>query len=420
MKIVFFTFPYAGHIFPNIQLLSELENNGAELMIFGSMEYLCNVLFGENTVFEPYPEFINDFLRIQSNTENKSENPANHYYSYILNEDVIKMREYKVSQITRLFCELYLDKMKSYKPDYILVDSFAFFAWEIAAKLDVKCIELNCSVWEPEDLLKSKSWRDFVSNIIIQEVDNKPSIELINTIIRKTERLRKKLSHTYGFSQAEKKAYAYHCTALQDEPEMVSGNKTYLGYNLKHPENSIKKDGSIYVSRGTMSDAYGIKLLHMTLKAFEKIDRLVFASFGSNKKAQMTINDISNENIKTMLYCNQQEFLAKASVFVTHGGITGVREALLNRTPLLVIPANFPDYQVGKAIEKSHAGLLIENRPLNQEEILYKTHEIISHMDEYADGVNFIACKLQEQWDKAGIFRILDEIGLKKQWSINY
>lgn len=412
MKIVFFSFPFAGHVYPNLPLLLELLKKKVELIIFGSEIYLSDHLFGENLLFESYPKYIMDFCKISSNCDYNLNNAANQYYSYIFDENLVQMREYKISEITHLFFEQYYEKLKDFHPDCILCDSYAFYAQEITSKINVKCIELNCSTWEPEDISKSKSWQDFLSNILVQEVDNPPSVERILMINRKINRLRKKLAYTYEISEIDKRLYAYHCEVLQDESESVSVSKYYLGFDFQNRLN-IKKDGSIYVSRGTMSDAYGVQILQKTLQALGKIDAQIIASFGNNKVAESIINNQTcPQNVKAMLYCNQHEYLSRASIFITHGGITGVREALLNRTPMLVIPTNFLDYQVGKALEKAHAGILIENRPLDKDEIEYKIYEILAHIDEYTDGVNYIANELTKRWNEAGIHNLLDEIGM--------
>ena len=101
-------------------------------------------------------------------------------------------------------------------------------------------------------------------------------------------------------------------------------------------------------------------------------------------------------------YTDQKQMLANSRVFVTHGGITGVREAIFAHIPMLVIPANFPDYQVGQAIEKNHAGILIRKRPLHKEEIRESYEKICRHYDDYLDGVAHMAKELNAYWSQYG------------------
>lgn len=77
---------------------------------------------------------------------------------------------------------------------------------------------------------------------------------------------------------------------------------------------------------------------------------------------------------------------------------------------MVVIPVNFNDYQVGKALEKVHAGILIEKYPLDKNEIEEKVNYMMAHVNEYRDGVNYIAEKLRLRWDEFGVNYLLKEI----------
>jgi|GEM_PF-1960153 len=410
MKIVFFTFPYAGHAVPNMALFQELLKRKVKLIIFGSEIYLKKYLIGDNVVFEPYPQYITDACKINTDSSLTPEEAAVAYYSYYYDEDRSRRREYLMADLTNHFYIDYYEKLKEFNPDSIMYDYNAFFTKKIMSKLKVKCMELNCNTCEPKNLIKSKSWENFISNIVINQVKESPSLDEIITMNRKIHRLYKKILYQYEIDDIEKSYFAYHCPELQDEAELVNTSNIYLGFNLPKASN-CEKDGSIYVSRGTMSDTFGVQTLLKTLQSLENIDAKIIASLGNNKAAQAIINEETcPNNIKVMLYTKQLECLAHASIFVTHGGITGVRESLINMTPMVVIPVNFNDYQVGKALEKVHAGILIEKHPLDKNEIEEKVNYMMAHIDEYRDGVNYIAEKLRSSWNKFGVNYLLKEI----------
>lgn len=69
---------------------------------------------------------------------------------------------------------------------------------------------------------------------------------------------------------------------------------------------------------------------------------------------------------------------------------------------MLVIPANFPDYQVGQAIETHHAGILIRNRPLDGEEIRWAYEELNRHYADYQAGAAAMAEELESYWNAYG------------------
>lgn len=412
MKIVFFTFPFAGHIQPNLNLLLELLKKKSELVIFGSEEYLSKYLSKEKVKYFSYPDYILDACKINTDLSLTTNEAAINYYSYYYDEIRSQKREYYVSEITnKFFIDNYND-LKSFNPDVIFFDFNAFFVRKIMAKLDAKNIEINCNSCDPKEVIKSKSWIRFLNNIVVNQVEEAPSIDEIINVNRKINRLYQKLAYANEMINIKKISCSYHCEELQDEPELVSRGNTYLGFNLPKYKDT-EKDGSIYISRGTMCDTFGVNMLHKTLKSLENIDRKIIATLGNNKLAQELINkDTCPNNVEVNLYTNQNEFLSKAAIFITHGGITGVREALINNTPMIVIPVNFNDYQVGKALERSNAGILIETRPLDSKEIEDKVKYMLDNIEKYNDGVKYISNKLREQWENFGVNHLIKEIGL--------
>lgn len=410
MKVVFFTLPFVGHLTPNMHLFQELLKENFQVVIFGSEAYLKKYLIGDNVVFEPYPQYVLNACRINTDLSLTSEEAAVAYYSYYYDEERSRRREYVVAEIVNHFHIDYYEKLKEFNPDVIMYDYNAFFVRKIISKINAKCIELNCNTCEPKKLIKSESWRKFLSDIVIAQVNNPSSPDEIFMVNKKTNRTYKKLLYEYDINDIEKSYYSYHCPELQDEPQLVNRNNTYLGFNLPKVLKN-EKDGSIYVSRGTMSDTLSVQTLVKTLQSLKNIDAKIIASLGNNKAAQAMVNgNTCPENVQVMLFTKQLECLANASIFVTHGGITGVREALMNITPMIVIPLNFNDYQVGKALEKAHAGILIEKRPIDKNEIEEKVNYMLVHIDEYRDGVNYIADKLRERWNNFGVNYLLTQI----------
>ncbi|MCR4944082.1 MAG: hypothetical protein K5986_06430 [Clostridium sp.] len=410
MTIVFFTVPYVGHITPNIPLFEELLKRGFKLIIFGSEEYLKKYLTGNNVVYKPYPEYIYETFKIKVDSELNSEEAAEAYYSYYYDEKLLRERAYLLFKITSRFYEDYYKKIKELNPSVIMYDFNAFFVKKIISKIKVKRVELNCNECEPMDLIKSKNWHSFINDIVLNEVEKAPSPDQIILVNKKIQRFFKKMNYEYDIDSIEKSSFAYVCPELQGEVESVDPEISYLGFDLQKSVD-CNKDGSIYISRGTMSDAFGIQTLIKTVQSLENIDNKIVVSLGNNKKAQKVINDIKfRDNVEIKLFTNQIECLSKADLFITHGGITGVRESLISETPMLVIPLNFNDYQVGKALEKANAGILIEKRPLDKDEIEEKIKYMLDNIDEYRKGVTYIANNLKKYWNDNGVEYLIDQL----------
>lgn len=198
--------------------------------------------------------------------------------------------------------------------------------------------------------------------------------------------------------------YAYHSPLLQDEFELIPEDNNYLGFML-HPSLCEERDG-IYISRGTIPNSYSSSLLTDTLDCFNQgeTNYKIRVSLGNNNHINYKIN---NENMHIMEYTDQLKELSHSSLFITHGGITGVREAIFCETPMLVIPASFPEFQVGSAIVRQNAGLMAEERPINREEIISKCEDIITNHDRYRYVINKIKKELGDYWNQIGILELI-------------
>lgn len=410
MRIVFFTLPFAGHATPNIPLFEELSKRKDKILILGSEKYLQEYLDEKNTTFVPYPKYILDVCHMDKNFDLDPEEAAEKYYSAYYDEEKSIGQQYEIFEMNNRFCSDYYDIVKKFDADVVIYDYNAFFVHKIIACLGIKTIELNCNTCEPANIMKSQSFRGFISDIVQSQVDTSLSVDNILIINKKIQRLHKKLFKQYEIKNIEKKYFSYHCPELQDESECINLKNIYLGFNLPETK-SCEKDGSIYVSRGTMSDTWGVHTLLKTLQSLGNIDAKIIATLGNNKEAQSIINENTcPSNIEVRLFTDQIKALANASIFVTHGGITGVREALINTTPMIVIPVNFNDYQVGQALENANAGILIKKRPLDKDEIESKVNYMLEHIDEYRRGVEYISEKLRTRWNEFGVKHILSEI----------
>lgn len=97
-------------------------------------------------------------------------------------------------------------------------------------------------------------------------------------------------------------------------------------------------------------------------------------------------------------YTDQKKILSVSKIFITHGGITGVREAIYAHTPMVMIPANFPDYQTALAVEKNHGGIMARRRPVSKDELQECCHHILNNYDEYTEGLKKMERDLKETW----------------------
>lgn len=106
-------------------------------------------------------------------------------------------------------------------------------------------------------------------------------------------------------------------------------------------------------------------LIHI-LRALEILDIDVIASVGNSESYEEIVQHVDCQNSKVRIerFVNQLEVLKSCELFISHGGLTGIREAILCETPIIIYPSNYHDFQVGLAVEKMNIGIMIRDREL--------------------------------------------------------
>ena len=117
-------------------------------------------------------------------------------------------------------------------------------------------------------------------------------------------------------------------------------------------------------------------------------------------------------NIHFYNFVDQWKMLANHEIFISHGGLSGVREAILCETPMIVYPSNYHDYQVGLAIERNNIGIMIKDRKLshgNTCEVKNAIYKILS-TDRYIKKIKEIKEEFTDLYKKDKIISYLNEI----------
>ena len=86
-----------------------------------------------------------------------------------------------------------------------------------------------------------------------------------------------------------------------------------------------------------------------------------------------------------------------ADIFITHGGINSINEAiLLNNLPVIVIPQEIDQFDNAKQIEKLEAGINIDNNNLSPKIIRNAVIKFLENEKKYKIGVEKICKSFKE------------------------
>jgi UDP:flavonoid glycosyltransferase YjiC (YdhE family) len=142
----------------------------------------------------------------------------------------------------------------------------------------------------------------------------------------------------FDFPQNSKSAFEHYVGFMPDEERNEAFDKPYKAIQKRL---KASKDRLIYCSFGTVK-------LENTIAVESFIKRLI--SVVRNKRCFLlvsitatqhwTINDELPDNVLFLKSAPQLEILSKASLFITHGGLNSIKEAVYACVPMLVYPLN--------------------------------------------------------------------------------
>lgn len=412
MKVLFFSVPYIGHLVPNVKFFEEILVRGHDLYIYGHNDFLekhVQTVYGINSRIHwiEYADYIEDAYRIRCRWDGDEVEAKKEYFKSVYSEEQINNSHYHIVHMQTRFYREFSKKHDIQEFDVIAYDTYAYYCKNVIKNFKGTLVEVNSAVWEPQEYFNTKSWINYLENIVIRELHDSFDIGNICSIHRKIKRRIQKRD------RVNQKIYyiCYHSPLLQWEKEELNEEYTYIGYKQLIKNNKEKED-IIYVSRGTMSDYYSMSLLRPIIKAVGD-KRNIHISMGNDEKSYKIMQlEYKQDNVNFHIYCNQIDMLQRSSIYITHGGVTGVREAIFCNTPMIIVPTNYQEYLVGKAIEEAGAGILVDVRPVDACIIREAINEVYENIERFIEGVRTIRNELECEWKKSGIVGFCDTIGL--------
>lgn len=145
-------------------------------------------------------------------------------------------------------------------------------------------------------------------------------------------------------------------------------NYKFIGASIMPRAGGVKIDFSeiknpvIYISLGTLmnkSASFYIKCM----KAFENEDVTVIMSIGN----AINIDSLGRipDNFKVCPFVPQLEVLQHTALFITHGGMNSVNEAMYYGVPMLAVPVGNDQPTVAKRIAELELGKYIDRKGLS-------------------------------------------------------
>ncbi|MBI5839051.1 MAG: glycosyl transferase [Chloroflexi bacterium] len=343
-KAVFFSLPAHGHVNPSLSLVDELVKRGEQVIYYTSPEFKHKV---EQTgaQFRDYGE------KLESLNRELEGRQGNLIY---LSACFLRMCQVIIPETLAL--------LKTDRPDYIIYDSMAIWGRIIAKKMNLPAV---CSITTfvmgegqlPNPQILLSLIKDMGSIRQFNDLSKQVAAEFNITPIRLKEM----------FTNEADLNIVYTSTFFQPNAHQIEGNYKFIGPsiaarnerdNFDFPENKPL----VYISLGTVFNN-NLEFYNECFKAFENTGYQVVLSVGK----QIDIDALKNipANFIVRRHVPQLEVLQKASLFITHGGMNSVNEALFFGVPLIVIPMSVDQPIVASRVRELGAGIYLEKRKAN-------------------------------------------------------
>ena len=139
---------------------------------------------------------------------------------------------------------------------------------------------------------------------------------------------------------------------------------------------SFEKSGNplVYISFGTLMHA-DKRFWKKLIAAFAGKRVEVVCSVGSEKLVR-ALGDLPS-NVRAFAKVPQLTLLSRATLFVTHGGMNSVNEALYYGVPMIVLPFGLDQPLVGRELQRRKLGRVIAPRELTAERLWRTAKELL-------------------------------------------
>jgi MGT family glycosyltransferase len=201
---------------------------------------------------------------------------------------------------------------------------------------------------------------------------------------------------------------------FQPYAEHFDESYVYIGpdVRLERQEESIpirRGEGQklVYIAVGTVYKA-SLDFFRTCMEAFADDRYSVILSIG--KAVDTSALGIVPGNFTVAQFVPQLAVLRQADVFITHGGMSSISEAVMYRVPMIVIPNTIEQSINAAVLEKLHAGLHLEPDQLNVEKLQAGVRYVLDNVA-IKSGLERIR---QSFLDAGGVQRGADAIKLIK------
>jgi len=338
-KIYFFNGGSHGHVYPTLGLVAELVQRGDEVI------YYCTDPFKEHieragAVYRAYPE-------------PEPDQPI---------MGLIDLATYFLRYSAALLPHL-VEVARVEQPDYIIFDMFRIWGWQLGKILNIPAICCDPSFGDSVTILRHSA-PDFIEWTEVEQQTERGAM-----MLTEYNQLASAIKAQYGVKSPPPieilglptdLTICFIIPQLQPLPELVSKHIRHVGAAiLPRPH-----DGSfplerlqqrvVFISLGTVFNEQP-EFYKRCIEAFRGTNYTVVMAVGTQTMVD-TLGEMP-PNFIVRPFVPQLEVLQHTDVFITHGGMGSIQEALYYDVPMLIYPQMIEQVINAAQVEQLGAGV---------------------------------------------------------------
>jgi hypothetical protein len=390
-KIIFMSIPGHGHVNPTLPVVNELVARGHTVLYYNTEEFRLQVEHA-GASFYAYPEGGLTAAAIANSVHNLAQVAA------LSLETSESMVEWMVRQI------------EQEQPDLLIHDSVCLWGMMCGRVLNMPTIS-SITTFVLEGIKISWSPR-----LLLHMLPN--ALPVLPKIIN----ARRRLTQKYGKHSLPKNLFpavgdlniVFTSRAFQPATSFIDERFCFVGPSI----NAAMREGNfsfeqltrrpvIYISLGTIHSR--ITFYRQCFTAFRDYPAQFILCIG-NQTDIAALGEIPN-NFMVRNSVPQLEVLQQVDLFITHGGMNSINEALYYGVPMVIIPQQLEQYFNGLQVVAQNAGIMLAD-PLRFGHIT--THDLRAAVDKlihdnqhYKSAAQRIGITFKES---GGYLRAVEEI----------
>ncbi|MBO1581447.1 macrolide family glycosyltransferase [Bacillus sp. XF8] len=291
--------------------------------------------------------------------------------------------------------------------DLIIYDKFG--AGELVRDyLNIPGISSSASFLMPEDFLKKMPFSpDSPAPLQPDEKVEKLLYQIKEKFGVSPKNMLQFMNNTGAVNIVYTSRYFQPNSALFEENNIFIGPSFPQRKTTEHfPLEVLKGKKVLYISMGTVLDQVE-QFFNTCIDAFSDFEGKVVIAVG--EKTDFTKIKQAPENFIISSYVPQLEVLSQADVFITHGGMNSVNEAIHYNVPLVVLPHDKDQPMVAQRLTELSAGYRLSKDNINVCSLKDAVKEVLFNK-KYKEGIqkindSFLACGGPEE-----VIRVIDSV----------